>query len=126
MVARVSGDGRLEKLRLTLIGIEPGTDSQRQGPLGLDVTNGKAVRYRNAQWAEIRRQNLVKSECTIAVGALELGKPTDQYPAQAGKSTCQAEVGQHAVHSIQVLTHTLQEKESTPERWEERGTEQTL
>jgi hypothetical protein len=35
-------------------------------------------------------------------------------------------VGQHAVHSIEVLTDVLQEKESTAERWEERGTEQTL
>src|SRR5689334_23401428 len=126
MVAGVSGDGRLEKLQLTVVGIEPGTDSQRQRPLRLDVTNGKAVRYRNAQWAEIHRQNLVKSECTIAVGALELGKPADQYPAQAGESTCEAQVRQHAVHSIEVLTNILQEKESTPERWEELGTEQTL
>src|ERR1700694_2489617 len=63
-----------KELDFAPVGIEPRSNAERQSPLRLDMTDGKAVGNGNAQWLEVVRENLVESQGAVAAGTPQIGE----------------------------------------------------
>ena len=82
-----SGNGWLEELDLPCIGVEPGAYAERQGPLGLDVPDGKAVGHRNTERLKVLGEYFIVTEGAVASRPIEPGEPADQHARQPAQSS---------------------------------------
>src|SRR5215203_2883352 len=74
------------------------------------MPDGKTVRSGDAERIEVVRQDLIKAKGTVARGALQLGKTSDDNAGELLKRSDQPQMREHTVHPVQVFTDVLEKK----------------
>src|SRR5689334_19188040 len=103
-----SADGGIENCQRAGVGVEPGTDPERQRPLVLDMADRKAVGDRDAEWAEIGLDDFVEGERAAGGLALHLGEAADGDAGEAAERARQPQMGEHAIDAIEILMDVLE------------------
>src|SRR4026207_1963540 len=105
-----SGDRWFEDLDFSGPCVESRLYTDGQSPLFGDVTKGKSVGHRNAQWQEVVGQDLIEAQRAVFSPFVHFGELAPHYAGQLVENTGQLEMGQHTVHPVQRLSHVFDEE----------------
>src|SRR5215208_449228 len=106
---------RLQQLQLTGIRVQLSGHTQWEGPLSIDVADGKTIGHGNAQRTEVGGEDLIEPERPVSRGSFKLSESPDSYAGEIAECADQSEVSEHAVYTVQMFAHVLQEEDCTVE-----------
>src|SRR5215213_11244939 len=90
-------DGRLQQGYGAGVGVESGTNAERDGPLIVDVTYGQSDGDRHAERAKVVIEHVIDSEGTVVHVSFETSEPTDEHAGELCERADHAQVRKHSV-----------------------------